>query len=93
MKRVRCEADCLGSASRESVEDGVRRRRSAARLFLDRVGPTRPGQFGSNETLEVERWKAFGHLLGRLALIADEFEHLTISVIHNPTVLMVADGV
>ena len=50
-KRVRFEADCLGSARRENVEDGLRRRRSSARLRLDRVGPTRPSQFGSNEAL------------------------------------------
>ena len=42
VKRVRLEADCLGSARREHVERRVGRWRSAARLRLDRVGPTRP---------------------------------------------------
>ena len=37
--------------------------------------------------LYVERWKAFDNLLGRLPLITDEFEHSTISVFHEATVL------
>ena len=37
--------------------------------------------------LYVERWKAFDNLLGRLPLITDEFEHITISVFHEATVL------
>ena len=91
MKRVRFEADCLGSARCENVEGGVGRRRSAARLRLARVGPTRPNQFGSNKALDVEPWKAVGNLLCRLSLIADELEHMTIVVFHKPTVLVVAD--
>jgi hypothetical protein len=92
VKRVRFEADCLGPARRENVERGIGRRRSAARLRLARVGPTRPNELGSNETLYVELWRTVGNLLGRLALIADELEHLTIGVFHKPTVLVVADA-
>jgi hypothetical protein len=39
-----------------------------------------------NKALHVERWKAAGDLIGRLPLIADELEHFTISVFHQPTV-------
>jgi hypothetical protein len=84
VERVRIEADCLGSASREYVERGIGGRRSPARLR----GPTRPNQFGSNEALYVERWKAVGNLLGRLPKIADELEHVAISVFHTTTVLV-----
>ena len=80
------EADRLGSARGEHVERRVRRWRSAARLRLERVGATRPYQFGSNEVLYVERWKALSNLPCRLPLIADEFEHITISVFHEKTV-------
>ena len=84
------EADCLGSARSEHVERRVRRWCSAARLRLERVGATRPYQFGSNEMLYVERWKALSNLRCRLPLIADEFEHITISVFHEKTVPMAA---
>jgi hypothetical protein len=84
VERVRIEADCLGSASRENVERGIGGRRSPARLR----GPTRPNQFGSNEALYVERWKAVGNLLGRLPKVADELEHVPISVFHTTTVLV-----
>jgi hypothetical protein len=87
MKCVLIEADCLGSVRREHIERGVGRWRSAARLCPDRVGPTRPNQFGSNEVLKVERVKAVGNLLGRLPLVADELENVTISVFHKTTVL------
>jgi hypothetical protein len=90
---MRFEADCLGSARREHVISGVGRRRSAARLRSARVGPTRPNQLGSNKALYVERRKAVGNLFGRLPLIADELEHVTISVFHEPTILVVADGI
>jgi hypothetical protein len=89
---VRFEADCLGSPRREHIERGVGRRGSAPRLRLDRIGPTRPNEFGPNEALYVERWKADGNLLDRLSLIADELEHVTIGTFHEPTVLVVADG-
>ena len=42
VKRVRSEADCLGSARREHVERVLVRGAGLARLRLDRVGPTRP---------------------------------------------------
>jgi hypothetical protein len=87
VKRVRIEADCLGSSRREHVERGVGRRGSAARLRRASLGPTRPNQLGSNEALQVERWKAVGNLLGRLPLVADELEHVPISVFHTATVL------
>ena len=83
---MRSEADCLGSARGEHVERVLVRRPSVARLRLDRVGSTRPGQFVSNEALQVERWKAVGNLLGGLALIADKLEHLAISLVHGATV-------
>jgi len=83
---VLIEADRLGSARGEHVERRVRRGCSAARLRLERVGATRPYQFGSNEVLYVERWKALSNLPWRLPLIADEFEHITISVFHEKTV-------
>jgi hypothetical protein len=91
VERVRIEADCLGSARREYVERGVGSRRSPARL----CGPTRPDQFGSNEAFYVERWKAVGNLLGCLPQVADELEHVAISVFHTMTVLEaeLADGV
>ena len=83
VKRVRLEADCLGSARCEHIERGVeRRRRSAVRLRLDRVGPPRTDEFRSNEELQVECWKAVGNLFCRLSLIADELEHVTIRRIH-----------
>jgi hypothetical protein len=88
---VRIEADCLGSARREHVERQVGRRRSAGRLCLANFGPARPNQFGSKEALHVERWKAVGNLLGRLPLVADELEHVAISVFHTTTVLVLAD--
>jgi hypothetical protein len=62
-------------------------------MRLARVGPTRPNEPGSNKALYVERWKAVGNLLGHLPLIADELEHVTISVFHRPTILVVADGI
>jgi hypothetical protein len=62
-----------------------------ARLRRDRVAPTRPSQPGSNDAIQVERWKAVGNLLGGLALIPDELEHLTISRFHGTTVLLIAD--
>jgi hypothetical protein len=83
VERVRIETDCLGSARREHIEREVGRPRGAARL----PGPTRSNQLGSNEALYIERWKAVGNLLGRFPLIADELEHLAISVFHTTTVL------
>jgi hypothetical protein len=46
-----------------------------------------------NKAGDVERWIAVGNLLGRLSLIANELEHISISVLHTPTVLLVADGI
>ena len=57
-------------------------------MRLDRVGALRPNESGSNEELYVERWKAVGNLVGRLTLIADELEHVTISCFHEPRVLV-----
>jgi len=89
VKRERLQADCLGSTRGEDVERAVGlQRRCAARLRLDRVGALRPNESGSNEELYVERWKAVGNLVGRLTLIADELEHVTISCFHEPRVLV-----
>ena len=58
-----------------------------------RASPTRPNKLCSNKVLYVERWKALGNLLRRLALVADELEHGTIGIFHAPTVLLVVGGV
>lgn len=86
VKRVRIEANCLGSSRRKHVERRVGRCRRTTRLRLWRLGPTGPNQFGSNEALEFESWKAVDNLLGRLPLVADELEHVTIGVLHATTV-------
>jgi hypothetical protein len=83
---VRFEADCLGSARRENVERGIGRMGSTAGLRLARVRATWPNELGSNKAPYVERWKAVGDLLGGPSLIADELEHSSISVFHDPTV-------
>ena len=90
VKRVRCEADRLGSARGQDVERVVGLRRSPTRLRRARAGPTRPNKLCSNKVLYVERGKAVGNLLRRLALVADELEHSTIGIFHAPTVLLVA---
>jgi hypothetical protein len=53
------------------------------RLHLGRVSPTRPRKFGSNEARHIERWKPLRNLLGRLPVVADELEHLTIGAFHE----------
>jgi len=67
--------------------------RSATRLRLAGVGPTRPNELCSNKVLDVERRKAVGNLLRRLALVADELEHGTIAIFHETTVLLAAKRV
>ena len=56
---------------------------AATSYALDLPGLPSQTTFAANEALYVERWKAVGNLLGGLALIADELEHLAISLFHK----------